>query len=219
MYSVPAFRSMAILCCVCWALFALIAVAVTCGWTQSPDMAAVLAFRGENPAFVRYPGSLLRWVQSVTLLGDGTVRLSIVSGVALGLAAQKQLKAAAFLIVTAFSAGLINDLMKAAFARPRPLVELENFMTPAGWSFPSGHSMGAMTAWLAIALAIQPVLPNTAARRAAIGTAVGIAGLVALSRVMLGVHYPSDVTAGLIAGTGWVLAMRLAFQPLSSPAP
>lgn len=217
MSTLPARRPLLIAAMACWIAFAAIAAAVAAGWTQALDEAAMLALRAPDGAAIG-PAWLTRWMATATWLGDGTVRLSIAAGVAGVLLALGRRNAALFLVLAAMPAGLLNDALKGAFARPRP--EIVAHLFPAGgWSFPSGHAMGAASAWLAMAYALQSVLPTDSARRAALGVALGTAALVAFTRVWLGVHYPSDVIGGVLAGTGWVLAVRCACQPLLSPAP
>jgi undecaprenyl-diphosphatase len=98
---------------------------------------------------------------------------------------------------------LISDLVKLLTSRPRPSVE--HLQAVTGWSFPSGHATQASAFWLALALALRGLGLPRWALRLAFGCALLIALAVAWSRVYLGVHYPSDVLAGLALGGGWSL--------------
>jgi undecaprenyl-diphosphatase len=72
-----------------------------------------------------------------------------------------------------------------------------------GWSFPSGHASQASAFWFALVLALRAApIPRCELRLA---WAAAIVTAVALSRVWLGVHYPSDVIAGLLLGGGWAV--------------
>ena len=94
-----------------------------------------------------------------------------------------------------FSAA-INTILKGVFLRPRPIGHPEvrsiYTSTAGGWSFPSGHAQGAMVFWRTLYME----------RRKTVWAVTGavIVGLVGLSRVYLGVHWPSDVLGGFIAG-------------------
>lgn len=104
----------------------------------------------------------------------------------------------AILFVTLASSAALGQVLKSLFARPRP--QLFPWLTAAGgWSFPSGHTLtavvlGGSVAWL------MGWKQNGRRRTAAWGVAGSWASLVGVSRVYLGVHYPSDVLASLAVG-------------------
>ena len=96
---------------------------------------------------------------------------------------------------------LISDLTKALTSRPRPPVE--HLQSVTGSSFPSGHATQASAFWISLTLALRATeLPRAIVRVAAV-IALLVVLAVAWSRVYLGVHYPSDVVAGVILGTAW----------------
>ena len=105
---------------------------------------------------------------------------------------------AAYVLVTVFGAELASTLLKDAVRRVRPCVDLAS--CPATSSFPSGHATGAAAFYIAAAVLLRPRL----GRRAWWLLAVPL--LIAASRVLLGVHYLSDVTAGLLVGGCWAAA-------------
>jgi undecaprenyl-diphosphatase len=108
---------------------------------------------------------------------------------------------------------LISYLVKGLVGRPRPPVE--HLQAVTGSSFPSGHATQAGAFWTSLVLVARVRLPAGRARSASAALAA-LAALVILvvawSRVYLGVHYPSDVLAGVLLGSGWALyvAWRLA---------
>lgn len=107
---------------------------------------------------------------------------------------------ALWLLLTVIGGTLLNLALKQVFAAPRPdlLPHLDIVNT---YSFPSGHSAGNMMIFGALAMLV-------AHRRAYVAAAAMIA-LIGISRVWLGVHWPSDVTAGWIEGLGWLAFCRL----------
>jgi membrane-associated phospholipid phosphatase len=113
-----------------------------------------------------------------------------------------------FLLLVVGGQLLISNLIKAGVARTRPAIHpLAGFSGP---SFPSGHATAAAATFAAIALVLgrgrSPKL-----RAALGGVAAGIAVAVACSRVFLGVHWVSDVVAGLALGWAWFAVCAVAF--------
>jgi len=106
------------------------------------------------------------------------------------------------LIVIAAGSALLPIVVKLIVARPRPTIEHLAQLTSL--SFPSEHTTQASAIYLTIAILLSKDVSRPW-RELAIGLAVLIALAVAWSRVYLGVHYPTDVTAGLLLGWGWAL--------------
>ena len=116
-----------------------------------------------------------------------------------------------FLIVIA-SGMVLSFLLKWGFSRPRP--ELVPHATKVYTSsFPSGHAMSSALFFLSCALLPDWQYPKRSAARWWIGVAVLIPLCVAFSRVYLGVHWPTDVVAGLCAGFFWALLCFLLAKP------
>jgi len=106
------------------------------------------------------------------------------------------------LIVVALGSALLPIVVKVIVARPRPTIEHLSHLTSL--SFPSEHTTQASAIYLTIAILLSKDI-NRRWREVVIALAVLIALAVAWSRVYLGVHYPTDVTAGLLLGWGWAL--------------
>ncbi len=140
------------------------------------------------------------WWQACTDLG-GPVLLPIGAGACLVALATGRLRLALILVGLLIASAWTTDLVKDALARPRPPgASLEVL----GFSFPSGHTTNSTTTYGLIALvAWRSALP-LALRRIAVVIGLVIPILVGLSRIGLGVHYPSDVLGGWLLGVAFV---------------
>jgi undecaprenyl-diphosphatase len=119
------------------------------------------------------------------------------------------------LIVVAAGTALLPSVVKLIVARPRPTIEHLTHLTSL--SFPSEHTTQAAGIYLAIASLLTQGRPALW-RNLGLAVAVVIALLVAASRVFLGVHYPTDVTAGLLLGWLWTIGIfRYARSELKAP--
>lgn len=98
---------------------------------------------------------------------------------------------------------LLNVLLKYTFQRARPSFD-EPLVTLATYSFPSGHASGAAFFYGLLAAWLVCSWRSWSARMLAMGAAVAMVALVALSRVYVGAHYLSDVLAGIVLGGAWV---------------
>lgn len=134
-------------------------------------------------------------VLGLTQLGAPLLLEVVTVGVAVWLWRSSRRRPAAYALVTVFGAEVLSSLLKLVVSRVRPCVDLAS--CPSTTSFPSGHATGAAAFWVAAAVLLLPVV----GRRAWALLAVPV--LVALTRVLLGVHYPSDVVGGLLVGGCW----------------
>lgn len=197
-----------------WAMaFALMAVLVQTGRTTAFDAAGLQwAATLRGPAIT--PIALV-----TTLIGSGTFLIPIGLLVTIGLQRKRGKRVAWTYLGTVLLGWAVYGLLKAAFARPRP--DLIPRLSGAGWwSFPSGHAMSST-----IVLGLAAIL-FTGSAWIRIGAALLIL-LIAFSRVYLGVHYPSDVIAGVLAGCAGISASlailgaepALAAEPAGPPSP
>lgn len=106
-------------------------------------------------------------------------------------------------------------VIKYVVQRARPVVDDAVSHAP-GYSFPSGHAANAAIASTALVVLLWPLL-SVAGRRAAVGIAAAYTLVTSLDRVFLGVHFPSDVTAGVLLGVGLVAASSLGYQSWNPP--
>lgn len=125
-------------------------------------------------------------------------------GLALLLLAFKRWRDGLFVAISTGGSALLNMGAKRLFARDRPSL-WESIAPEATYSFPSGHAMGSMTLAAVLILLAWP----TRARWWVIATMGVFVPMVGLSRVYLGVHYPSDIIAGWAAASIWVVGVYL----------
>jgi membrane-associated phospholipid phosphatase len=143
----------------------------------------------------------------LTALGEPTVLIaaSVLAALWLWFRGHRHLPVALIAITTAGRA--LSELQKYWIARARPDLETHLVLVKTS-SFPSGHATSSMIFYVVVALILTT---GTRWREAAVGIAILISFLVGLSRVMLGVHWPSDVIGGWAFGLLWVLlTLRLA---------
>jgi undecaprenyl-diphosphatase len=115
-------------------------------------------------------------------------------------------RGALLVVVTLAGAGLLNGLLKFSFARVRPAAFFD-YPLPESASFPSGHALFAASVFGGLAALLAVRLRSRVLEVVVWLVALVLIGLVGLSRIYLGVHYPSDVLAGYAIGIIWVTAV------------
>jgi undecaprenyl-diphosphatase len=144
--------------------------------------------------------------RALTLAG-GTFLVLVAAALVVGLVALGRLRLAIVVAVALIGSTLFTDAAKDLVSRPRPAGD--PLVTADGYSFPSGHSLNsAATNGIAALLIWRSSLPPRA-RKGLAATLVALVVSIGLSRIALGVHYPSDVVAGWLAGTAIVAVVAL----------
>ena len=119
--------------------------------------------------------------------------------------------AAVIFFIAVMGGEILDQVLKYLFRRPRPEAFF-GLAQPLGYSFPSGHSVVACC-FYGVAAAILTVRMTSQPARAATWTAAALLAFgIGLSRIYLGVHYPSDVLAGFAAAIIWVAAVRASYR-------
>lgn len=181
-----------------------LALLVRSAWPPLADVDAEIT-RDAERAVAGSPSVLLA-ARAATLLGDPTLLWVLVLVAAALLARSGRPRLAVFLLAVRLGAQLISSGLKLAVDRARPVFD-EPVDTALGAAFPSGHTLAAAAVWTAVALLLLPRVRT--APVVAVTAAVVIA--VAASRVLLGVHYLSDVVAGVLLGVGWTAVCAAVF--------
>ena len=114
-------------------------------------------------------------------------------------------RTAALLAITMLGVAALDVALKHAFHRPRPVAFFG--ATPNSYSFPSGHALGSLCFYGILAAILAGRVRGRGAKFCVWITAALLVGMIGLSRIYLGVHYPSDVIAGYCAATVWVGAV------------
>jgi undecaprenyl-diphosphatase len=149
----------------------------------------------------------------LTALGSVSVLslLCVVSVLLLML--QRDTLAAWQLTLAASGGGMISTLLKRALERTRPS-HVEKLVEVTSYSYPSGHSLAAASVYLTLAIVSARHLSERVSRIFVFCTALLLMAGIGLSRAYLGVHYPSDIAAGLLLGSGWSLLVSALFSYL-----
>jgi undecaprenyl-diphosphatase len=195
-------------------IFVVTASLVTAGRTQAFDEHVLRALRRtDDPGLPIGPGWVHAFALDVTALGSVPIITLIVLLVVGHLAIERRHAMVALVLAASCGGGLLNGTLKALFDRARPTV-VPPLAIVGSSSFPSGHSMIAAVVYLTLGALLARTTTRWRLRLYYLGVALGITGAIGLSRVYLGVHYPSDVLAGWAAGTVWALVCELVAQRL-----
>jgi undecaprenyl-diphosphatase len=178
------------------------------------DRMLLLLFRNPlDPTDPIGPLWLEEAVRDVTALGGTTVLAIITLSAAGFLVLAGKRSAALFVLVAIGGAMALSSGMKAGFERPRPDL-VPHGMAVYTASFPSGHATGAAASYLTLGALLARFQPRRRVKIYLLTLAVLLTVAIGLSRVYLGVHWPSDVLAGWTLGAGWALLCWLVVRAL-----
>lgn len=156
-------------------------------------------------------------MRDLTALGSTTVLVFIVLSVFLYLMLAGRTQAALFILASVAGGQLLSSLLKLGVDRPRPDL-VSHLAEVYTLSFPSGHAMLSAVTYLTLGSLLARVLPGRVLKTYVLAVAVIATLLVGVSRVYLGVHWPSDVLAGWCAGSAWAMLCWLVSRRLLPPA-
>ena len=190
-------------------------------------------FEGETKAFdrqillsLRDPSDLAhpigpRWLLSaaldITSLGSATVLGLTVVAVAGFLLLQGLWRRALFVLAATLGGSFLNGALKQLFQRPRPDI-VPHLREAMSLSFPSGHALQSAVVYLTLGALLMQIAQRRLTKLYCMTVATLATVLVGVSRIYLGVHYPTDVLAGWLIGLSWALLCWLVERSLERRA-
>ena len=200
--------------------FAALTLAIVGGRTIGFDRSLLLALRSPAPTHLPL-GS--RWVQEaardVTALGGFTVLTLVTVIAATLLTIRRRWRAAVVLVAAAIGAQVTAETIKHYVNRPRPLL-VPHLDLVYSTSFPSGHAVMSPTVYFTLAALVSATATRSANRLVVFGMATLVVAAIGVSRVYMGVHWPSDVLGGWMLGAVFALTASCAarrWEPILSP--
>ncbi|WP_158233915.1 phosphatase PAP2 family protein [Sporosarcina sp. P34] len=145
-----------------------------------------------------------------TTIGS-TTSVALLAVLTLGVLLWKKHRDQAVLFAIALAGtGILNQVLKFIFKRERP--NFHRLIDIGGYSFPSGHTMMAFSLYTILAYIVWRDLKTTGSRIAITILAVFMIIMIAVSRIYLGVHFPSDIVGGLLASSVFLFGVILIYQ-------
>ncbi len=178
---------------------------------------------GPDATVLRFVAQFRRpWLNGVamdlTALGSPLV-VTLFTIVACALLLAKADRAgAAVLVASSLASAVLTFLTKAILERPRPAV-VPRLVEVSGLSYPSGHSLASAAVYLTAAFVVLRHFPGWRVRLGGVAFTAGLISSIGVSRVYLGVHYPSDVLGGILLGSAWAVAMGALLRRLDRGVP
>jgi undecaprenyl-diphosphatase len=198
--------------CILLFVFLKLASDVMEGGTLDFDRKIVVAFRkADDPSLPIGPAWMTGVLMDLTALGGPTVLFLVVLAVVGFLVLQTRYRTAFFILMTAVTGEAAIYLMKFLFARPRPTV-VPHLRETFSSSFPSGHAMQSAIIYLTLGAMLMRIAQGRLTKIYCLGIGMFLTFVVGVSRVWLGVHYPTDVLAGWIVGLFWASLCWLVAQ-------
>jgi len=186
------------------AAFGFVADEVIEGDTVAFDKAVTSFFReGGNMEDPWGPTWLEEAMRDVTAMGSFTILGFVLVVVAVFLALSGKKRSAVFVTFAVISGTIVSNGLKVLFDRPRPDVEAATRVFTA--SFPSGHATVSAVVYLTLGLLLAEAVTRHGLKLYFIGLGIFMTLVVGVSRIYIGVHYPTDVIAGWSIGAAWAL--------------
>lgn len=184
-------------------VFLVITGVVISGNTRHFDELVVTALRQPgNVSKPKGPYALIGIMRDITSLGGATFVTLITLIVAIYLLLQKKRRSLMLVLLATLGGGLLESILKSLIARQRP-GPLFQLMPEYSHSFPSGHSMMSAVIYLSLAVLLARIQKRRVIRIYVVIVALFLTFIIGLSRIYLGVHYPTDVLAGWSLGLAW----------------
>jgi undecaprenyl-diphosphatase len=185
--------------------FARLADAMLEGETRVFDEWVLTALRkATDPGALKGPLWLRSGAEDITALGSPTVLGLTVLAVTGYLLLHRLYRYGLFIFIASTGGWVLNWTLKQAFARARPAI-VPHLREVVSSSFPSGHALTSAAVYLTLGALLMRIAHGRLAKYYCIAIPMFVTFLVGSSRVVLGVHYPSDVIAGWLIGMSWAL--------------
>lgn len=176
---------------------------VAAGRTLALDDRILLALRTPgDPARPIGPDWVAEVARDITALGSTDLLWLATLGVAGFLGLDRRYRAMAFVLAAVLSGWALSFALKDLFDRDRPTV-VPHLMSAHFSSFPSGHSLMSAVVYFTLGSLLSSLVKQRRLKLYFLALAAILSGLVGLSRLVMGVHYPTDVVAGWAAGLAW----------------
>ncbi len=178
------------------------------------DTEILLAFREPGqPDVPLGPPWLEEAVRDITGLGSMVVLVLVTAAVVFYLLLIRRGREALMILVAVGGGQIVSSLLKLGIDRPRPEL-VSHLVHVQTLSFPSGHAMMSAVTYMTLGVMLAGIAPSRITRAYVLFIAVLITLMVGVSRVYLGVHWPSDVLAGWCAGFAWAMLCWLVSRRL-----
>ncbi len=184
-----------------------LAILLTWGFSSLAEVVRAGSTQAFDTAVLQYMGAhRIHWIEAslleITSLGTGPVVLMIVIVAGLFLYLTEHRYSTLLLLIATSGGFVLNQVLKSYFSRPRPQV-FEWATNAFDTSFPSGHAMNSAIVYGTVAYLAARLQKHHWARAVTLLSAGCVIVLICVSRMYLGVHYPSDVLAGVTIGLAW----------------
>lgn len=192
-------------CAVCALVFSLIALWVSDQQVRYFDLRIITVVQQlESPAMTRFMEFFTTIGSEVPVIIILVIAMFVLYRV---LGHRRELL---FLAIAVVGSVLLNTVLKILFRRERP--EINRIIEANGYSFPSGHSMTAFTMYVALTFLIWKHVPSRLGRILFVAVSTLLIVTIGISRIYLGVHYPSDVIGGFFMSGSWMAACIWFYQ-------
>jgi undecaprenyl-diphosphatase len=190
-------------------LFAADLIGVESGVTMSPDRSLDLSLHST------FGPSTYGFFDVMSTLGGGVIRVAVLALIVVALLIAQYWWSAALTVVATGGAALLETLMKLVVGRPRPHL-FPHAVAADGSSFPSGHATNTCACALVMIYLLWHMFQHRGLTTAGAALLMVFVLLVGLSRIVLGVHYPTDVLGGYALAGAWVGTALACFVPALS---
>lgn len=197
--------SVAISLCILFGVaFAFIVTAILIEMINGFDRSIIDAIQGLEAPWLTTIMQIFTFIGSTKI-----VMLLIIAVTSLLLWKFRARSQAYFFFFAMIGTGVLNQTLKFIFKRARP--EFHRLAEAGGYSFPSGHTMMGFSLYALFTYLLWRHIRSTAGRITLVVFAIFMFGMIAVSRIYLGVHYPSDILGGMLASAFWLTFTTLLF--------